>query len=432
MIAPEALRLRTTALLILASVALLSFAACGGEASEPDSGTNATSGAPAPQVNATSGAPAPQVDVAPWKRDLLDLCFTHVSRFPLQGHEKNRALAQYEIAQAALETGLRDEARRWAGAIPNWRQGQALANCSLADALQGNTEHRASLEARVRSRVEQILADNTEQGWRADRALDVLKSIDLVVENTGEIPAALKTAELPSALRIEAYLMSEKAARAALGELETEVPVGNPDVVKPHLDTAAAVFERFYDDKALRKRIRGLVETASSKLPLQIQLEARLNLADAAHSRGDDATAREILAATQTFGLGFQWQLQDEMRFRGDLGRRQAAVGDREAAQAHLDEMLRLYDEKHTTIWDIHHATCLRATAEVADALGRDVDARDAYARALEAGVKNPNSRPRAFDLARTCISMIRADLAPLAEMRERIKTIAEGLGEPW
>ncbi len=54
------------------------------------------------------------------------------------------------------------------------------------------------------------------------------------------------------------------------------------------------------------------------------------------------------------------------------------------------------------------------------------------YKRAVEEGVENPNSRPRAEDLSATCLSMALHMVEPDAELKNRIRQISEGLGDPW
>ena len=65
-------------------------------------------------------------------------------------------------------------------------------------------------------------------------------------------------------------------------------------------------------------------------------------------------------------------------------------------------------------------------------AMGRVDEARRVYRLAVDEGVVNPNSRPRADDLSATCLSMARADVEPDAEFLARLREVRENLGDPW
>jgi hypothetical protein len=70
--------------------------------------------------------------------------------------------------------------------------------------------------------------------------------------------------------------------------------------------------------------------------------------------------------------------------------------------------------------------------AEAYHALGDDAAARRVYARALEAGIDNPNAWPRSVDLAETCCSMAVSGFEPDEELMERVLELQAMLGEPW
>ena len=64
--------------------------------------------------------------------------------------------------------------------------------------------------------------------------------------------------------------------------------------------------------------------------------------------------------------------------------------------------------------------------------MGDTATALSAYKRAVEEGVENPNSRPRAEDLSATCLSMAVHGVEPDAVLWTRIRQINDGLGDPW
>jgi tetratricopeptide (TPR) repeat protein len=375
----------------------------------------------------------PAAEVAVWKADLLTLCFENVSRLPLRTHKKKRASIQHELCLAALEAGMTDEARLWATQIPNWRRGQALAECALHEALRGHLDELDSLITAAKSQAAEIRADQLNQAWRADRISQRVDQVEAVLRHPGPVPSGLRAEKIPSAESIAVQLASAEDALKLLAPLQSNKPGANPDVVLPHLGAAVAVHDRFYADEDLRKQIEKLVTTGSSLLPAQIQYESRLALTDNALRQGDLASAKELVEGTARFVLGIRWdRLRDELSIRGQLGERFHRAGLAARAEEQLGEMLRLYDDNETKIINIYRAGALRSIAELCVTMGRLPEAREAYARAIEAGQVNPNSRPRGEDLARTCMSLVRCNLEPDAATRARIEAIATGLGTPW
>jgi hypothetical protein len=81
---------------------------------------------------------------------------------------------------------------------------------------------------------------------------------------------------------------------------------------------------------------------------------------------------------------------------------------------------------------DIERADFLRPIAEGLNDVGDRDDAMHAWALALDAGSLNPNAKPRAEDLTKTCLSMVRSGVEPTDAMREKIANIRAGLKAPW
>ena len=103
--------------------------------------------------------------------------------------------------------------------------------------------------------------------------------------------------------------------------------------------------------------------------------------------------------------------------------------------QSYMDRidasMPRMMPEREQIV-DIYRAGVLRDLAEAESVMGDAASALALYAQAVEEGVHNINSRPRAEDLSATCRSMAVHGVAPDPELRERMAAIFEGLGSPW
>jgi tetratricopeptide (TPR) repeat protein len=107
-------------------------------------------------------------------------------------------------------------------------------------------------------------------------------------------------------------------------------------------------------------------------------------------------------------------------------------AGQIEKAQEQADKALELFESKRDRIVNIYRAESLQPLAEAYSMMSNTPRALAVYELAVTEGVANPNSRPRAEDLSATCCSMALHAVEPGAELWERIRTIHEGLGDPW
>jgi tetratricopeptide (TPR) repeat protein len=107
-------------------------------------------------------------------------------------------------------------------------------------------------------------------------------------------------------------------------------------------------------------------------------------------------------------------------------------AGEKNKAQTRAAEALALFDGSRDKIVNIYRAGALRSLAEAYAAMGDGSAALKVYKKAVEEGVVNPNSRPRAMDLSETCCSMALHEIEPDTELWDRITTIFENLGDPW
>ena len=107
-------------------------------------------------------------------------------------------------------------------------------------------------------------------------------------------------------------------------------------------------------------------------------------------------------------------------------------AGDTETARSELKQAIELFDKNNEKIVNIEKAEILRSVAESYKSIGDISLSREIYKRAIEAGIENPNSRPRAEDLSATCCSMAFNNVDPGAELLARIKEIKTNLSDPW
>jgi hypothetical protein len=129
---------------------------------------------------------------------------------------------------------------------------------------------------------------------------------------------------------------------------------------------------------------------------------------------------------------GFKWLPEQRIPVASKLAALRHRAGDKEEARKEADAELAKYNTEREQIVDIYRAGALRPLAEAYVTMGAQTEARAVYMRALEEGVHNPNSRPRAMDLASTCCSMALRGFEPDDALWARMEQIKKQLGDPW
>jgi tetratricopeptide (TPR) repeat protein len=204
------------------------------------------------------------------------------------------------------------------------------------------------------------------------------------------------------------------------------------DVVRNALDVYAELFRRFYEDPERRKRIKERVRESWDLMPLFIRVELLADLAEIALAHEDQAETLALIDEARGIMESAQWPPYAEVTLVARLAALRFAAGDEQVAVQELERALVLFDAEKRRIVDIDRAETLRPIAEAYHRMGRDDAALEIYRRALEAGMENPNSRPRAEDLVDTCCSLAVHAVEPGRELMERIREVRDALGDPW
>jgi tetratricopeptide (TPR) repeat protein len=210
------------------------------------------------------------------------------------------------------------------------------------------------------------------------------------------------------------------------------VKSGGFDAMAASLQTAAELHRTLYSDATRRERAEALIKSSWEKLPLDVRAGLLRRLAENALAAGDAAGATRQLDEAQALVDNNRWLSEDHIAQIAQIARLRAAAGERERAQRDLAGVLGLYERERDKITDIYRADALRPVAEALVALGDRQAALATFARAVDEGLANPNSRPRADDLAETACSIARSKLVPDAELTARLRKAQAGLGDPW
>jgi hypothetical protein len=429
------------------ALALAVLTAALGSGCTPGTGSSAGAGAPASQGTATPtvGTAAPvsapvsaeplrleklaDAELAPTRAELLDRAFAAASRIPDPAHTRDRCRLQEEVVDACLRLDLPVRAAGCARGIDNWRKGVAFAEIGLWCARRG-------LEGEARGFIEVARSSaKGDQGWQDDR---VRVGIGRVYAALGEerladsLEAGVVEAERGrvAEIRVDALEADDLDARlAALGAVVAEYSF---DLSRNALAEYTALLRRFGGDPATRERILADMRLAWKDMPVIAQLDAMGSLADTAVAIGALDTARILCDEADALIDGSAWLPEDKPGTLARFAELRHRSGDTRRARERLEAALACYDETEDAIVDIWRAGALRPIAHAFFTMGEHGSSHDLYNRAVEVGSLNPNSRPRAEDLCRTCLSIADCGLEVRPELLARVREIAAGLSDPW
>jgi hypothetical protein len=175
-----------------------------------------------------------------------------------------------------------------------------------------------------------------------------------------------------------------------------------------------------------------MIDASCGNMPVFIRLEILTELTDAALAHADQDKALALIEEAQTLMDGARWQPRFVIPLMARLAERRFHAGDEAGARAEVEKTLTLFDAQRATIVNIYRAQTIRPLAEAVYAMGDAETSLNLYRRALEAGMENPNSRPRSDDLVATCCSLALHAVEPDEALMSRIREIRAGLGDPW
>jgi hypothetical protein len=393
------------------------------------------SSGPVPPILAQQVEAPPLVDqpLAAARRELLQFAFDAVSRMPTNPHAKNRSHVQESVVAACIQLGQCKLAHELASRIDDWRRGVCLADLAVYLIEHGEPAASAPLLDEARKVAETPEPD--PQAWRRDRirarvaAAHLLLGTEQKVKDwsAGIVESELGVLDATRMRRVEA-----KEVDKLLEQFDGVLASGSFEAVRSTLGACAVLFDRFYTDEAVRTKMEKRVLTGYEKLPIPLRLELVVQLVETALRRDDKPTAQRLLVQAQHLLARTLRLPEEEIAWRGRIAGLRARAGETEAARAEAAAALARFVECKDRIVDIYRAGALRPVAVAFQLAGDPKEARAAWRRAVEEGVHNPNSRPRADDLAATCVLMAVAGFDVDAELRARLEQIEKGLGHPW
>jgi hypothetical protein len=347
--------------------------------------------------------------------DLLALAFDAATAVPVTPLLKERSRLQEEVVMAAFDVGRQDLALVWTDAIEDWRRGTCHAESAYRKALAGEREGvEAHLEiaAKLASDHEKTEA---AQDWQRDRTRSRIERTRALLD--GSAKAASR---------------ESRAAESDLEAMGETLAKGNIDEIRSALDACIEMFAASFRDSARRARVEAVIEAGRKKLPPEMGLEVCTKLAEISFENRDSEKTSDWLARARAMLEGTRWLPEDRIKQAARLAVTRHECGAAADARKGLDAALAAYAFERERIVDIYRAGVLRAIAEGYHAIGDRDTALDVYRKALDDGLGNPNSFPRAEDLVATSLSMARRGIVPDEAFWERLRNARRQLGTPW
>lgn len=369
------------------------------------------------------------VSLASYQEELLEIAFAAAAAMPLDPHSKNRSRLQETVVAACLSLEQPQRALLYAGQIRDWRRGAAYADLALFHAQRrADTEVQSLLDRAAE------MADS-EEDWRKERIRVKIAQVHALMgraEMATRFEQGVEPAERGKVARIEAMICPSGSFNEQMETLAVLIDTQQFDIVRNALAACAELFNRFYDDLDRRTQAEDKIKASWGSLPVFVRIELLMELANASLAHADSAKALALLNEAKDLMDAARMQPESVIPLMAQLARLRFRAGDAASARAEAERALALFDAKGDTIVNIYRARTLRPIAEAYYAMGDTAAALDLYKRAVEAGMENPNSRPRADDLVATCCSLALHAVEPDAALASRIREIQAGLGDPW
>ncbi len=395
-------------------------------ATPADKSATAPAGASAHSSLACSLSDAP---LAEHQVRLLAVAFETATAIPVEPHIKDRSRAQERVVATCLLLDQPARAANYIERMENWRRGTGWADLAFYLARNGQADQARSWLERAADEAE-MAAD-----WRRDRIRVKIARVYALLgdaEPAGQFSQNLEFWESGKVAGAQAALDDDERFAQTLADLDGMIEATSFDPRLNALRSCAELFDRYYENPPRRAQLAQRVEQGMAPLPLFVQIELLCRLAEASLNHEDPPAALERVAAVRERIDSAEWPMRYLIPLTAQVAELRYRAGDVETARAEVAAARQLYAEHAEEMVDIYRARALHPLAEACQAMGDREAALAVYALALEAGVANPNSRPRAEDLSATCCSMALHGFKPDSELWARIERIGEGLGDPW
>lgn len=412
----------------IAATAMIGVLAVGSQA------VTAQSLSRSPENESSTRQVAPQNGpLAEHQGELLDLAMGAASKLPIDPHIKNRSRLQHQVAEAALKLDQPRRALDHMERIDNWRRGAVAADYVLYCARAGHTETVGRY-----TRIARAAAKLADQDWRREYIQLRIAQARLVLGETQ--PADEFKEKVQSDVFRGVIEQAEAEQRGAddfdqvTQRLDHLLDAERYELILNGAAAYVTLYKQHYHDETRRDAITTRLREAYKNMPGPETINLLVMLAEAALEREDSTQALAFLTEADDVAAEVSWPATREYEYvyLSRLATLRHQAGDREGARAAIDEASEKLHERLPDIVNIWRADALRPVAEAYEALGEREQAEACYRQAIDAGMENPNGRPRAEDLVKTCISMAVSGFEPDEPTWGRLHEANDRLSAPW
>lgn len=407
---------------LLLTSALFAGACASKTATAPvESGTSA-------QVGPATSAPT-RLATETQQQQLIETAFKVASAIPIDPHGVERANMQALVVKSCIKHGWLDRATKYSEQIVGWRKGECLALVAQSYAKNGNEvkAHELVNQALVIAANDETFGKDRVNGEaaRAFIAMGDEKQAFAVIgrssqDEIGKVQIARTDNVTPAQLDAQADMFDKGIATQ------------NFDLSQTGINGYLVWLVRVIEDQPRRARALQALDAAIPGLPLDLQITTLADLAERLGTNGYPELAQLQLDRARKLLSSSNFLAEDAAPIGIPVAQVRAHLGDRTGAIDQLRQIDEQYRAHEAEIVNLRRGISLRALAEGYAQFGDYQSALDRYSAALEAGILNPNSRPRAEDLTATCISMADSGVSPTVSQLRRIEEISGMLSDPW
>ncbi len=342
-----------------------------------------------------------------YQNELLSIAFETASKIPTYPHIKTRCLEQQKVVETCLSLDQAQKAFEYINKIDNWRKQSCFAELALYCA-----EHNASKsDIQYFLNLSNQVPEQTED-WRKDQVDEKIAQTKSYIEKAKK--------QDPNSFDTE------------MENIEKLVSTEDFDAIQAALGAYTDLYNRYYSNEERRDLIENRIKSSWDKMPILLRINFLTDMANFSLEHKDHSKALELVNEAQKIKDSSNWPVQYEISLIAKLAGIRFLADDKDRANEDLKKSLEMFDENHEKIINIDKAGILRSIAEAYRKTGDITLSRNIYERAIDAGIENPNSRPRAEDLSATCCSMALNKVKPDAELLIKIKKIEGALSDPW
>jgi len=374
-------------------------------------------------------APFADKKIPEFQKKLIHIAFEAASAIPVDPFIKDRSRVQAKVIAVYLELDQVDQAFNSIGKIENWQKGAAYADLAFYCG-----SHACSKEVAGLLQSAEKIADLT-QDWRRDNIrVKIARTHALLGQTTkaGQYEAGVVNAEKGKVAGVRAMQAGADSFDEHINAVDKAIATKNFDEMSNTLKSATVLYGRFYGDSTRRARVEDKIRNASIKFPVFLRMELLEALAVIALEHQDRAKALSLVNEAEDIMDTVEWSAESHISEMAKLAGLRFRAGDKEKARSSAVSARELFEKESEKMVNMERGSVLRPLAEAFTLMGDLVSARGVYTRALAEGAENPNARPRAEDLAATCLSLALRGVDPDTVMWEKIVQIKMGLVAPW